>query len=145
MKLSRRVRLNAMIAGSGWTSIGEAEFEQLRTDLAPVSDHELRRLLRESRLPLAPLVEGVRQNSLQDLERTLCALAREYASGGPDRRQAIRRLVITARDHARLAARRTEAASGKAEMILWMNIWLESPEVFRAWVALRKLAPLASA
>ncbi|MGD0620830.1 MAG: hypothetical protein ABSB67_24665 [Bryobacteraceae bacterium] len=145
MKLSRRARLSAMIAGSGWTSIGEAEFEQLRTDLAPVSDHELRRLLREKQLPLAPLVEGVRQNSLQDLERTLRALALEYAPGGPDRRQAIRDLVITARNHARLAARRSEVASEKAEMILWMKTWLENPDTFETWVAIRKRNLSASA
>jgi hypothetical protein len=139
MKLSRRVRLSAMIQESGWTAIGEAEFEKLRVDLAPVSDHELRRLLRETGLLLTPMVEGIRQNSLQDLERTLCALAQEYAPGAPDRRRMVRTLVITARDHARLALRRSEVASEKAEMILWMNTWLESPEVFGAWVALRKL------
>jgi hypothetical protein len=137
MKLSRRARLSTMIEGSRWTNIGEAEFEQLRAGLAPVSDHELRRLLRETRLQLAPLVEGVRQNSLQDLERTLCTLALEYACGAPNRRQTIRTLVITARDHARLAARRTEVASEKTEMILWMKTWLENPEAFKTWVALR--------
>jgi hypothetical protein len=138
MKLSRRARLSAMIQESGWTAIDEAAFEQLRAGLAPVSDYELRRLLRESQLPLTPLVEGVRQNSLQDLERTLCVLAREYTCGDPDRRQTIRDLVITARDHARLATRRIEVASEKTEMILWMNIWLENPEAFETWVALRK-------
>jgi hypothetical protein len=138
MKLNRRARLSAMIAGSGWTAIGEAEFEQLRAGLAPVSDHELRRLLRESQLPLAPMVEGVRQNSLQDLEITLCELAQEYALGTPDRRQTIRTLVITACDHASLAARRSEMASEKTEMILWMKTWLENPEAFEAWVILRK-------
>jgi len=145
MKLSRRARLSGMIAGSGWTSVGEAEFEQLRAGLAPVSDHELRRLLRESQLSLAPLVEGVRQNSLQDLERTLCALALEYARKTPDRRQTIRTLVITARDHARLAARRSRAASEKTEMILWMKTWLENPDAFEAWIAIRKRNPGASA
>ncbi len=141
MKLSRRAHLSAIIAGSGWTAIGEAEFDQLKADLAAVSDRELRRLLRACPLPLTPLVEGVRQNSLQNLERTLCALAQEYALGAPDRRQTIRTLVITARDHARLAARRSEVASEKAEMILLMNTWLESHEVFETWVALRKLIP----
>jgi hypothetical protein len=145
MKLSRRARLSATIAGSGWTSIGEAEFEELRANLAPVSDYELRRLLRETQLPLAPMVEGVRQNSLQDLERTLCALVREYAPRAPDRRQTIRTLVILARDHARLAARRSEVASEKVEMILWMKTWLENPETFESWVILRKRNLEASA
>jgi hypothetical protein len=57
-----------------------------------------------------------------------------------DRRRAIRPLVITARDHARLAARRNQASPLKQEMILWMNTWLENPEAFSLWVALRKQA-----
>ena len=140
MKLSRRARFSACLEQKAWRAIGEAEFRQLVAELAPVSEHDVRRLLRESGLLLSPLVEGVRQSSLVDLERTLCALAEEYARAGVDRRRSIRRLVITARDHARLAARRTEAPPLKQEMILWMNTWLENPEAFSLWAVLRKQA-----
>jgi hypothetical protein len=140
MTLSRRARLGDCLERSGWRAIGEDQFRQLAAELAPVPEHELRRLLRESGLRLAPLVEGVRQNTLVELERTLCALAEEYVRAGVDRRRTIRRLAITARDHARLAARRTEASPLKREMILWMNTWLENPEAFSLWVVLRKQA-----
>jgi hypothetical protein len=137
---SRRARLSACLEGSGWGAIGEDEFGQLAARLAPISEHYLRRLLRESGLPLSPFVEGVRQSSFVELDRTLGALAGEYARAAVDRRRAIRRLVITARDHARLAARRNEAAPVKQEMILWMNTWLENPQAFSLWVVLRKQA-----
>ncbi|MGA3029027.1 MAG: hypothetical protein ABSF98_30170 [Bryobacteraceae bacterium] len=140
MKLSRRARLNACLERGGWLAIREDEFGQLLGELAPISEQQLRRLLRESALPLAPLVEGVRQSSLADLERTLCALAAEYAHANVEGRRAIRRLVITARDHARLAARRSDAPPSKQETILWMQTWLENPEAFSLWVVLRKQA-----
>jgi hypothetical protein len=138
MRLTRRMRLGDCFKRSGWQEVGEAEFRQLLAELAPVPEQELRRLLRASGLPLSPLVEGVRQGSLADLERTLGALTAEYRHAAADRRRVIRRLVITARDHARLAAKRTEAAPLKQEAILWMNTWLENPEAFPLWVVLRK-------
>lgn len=96
-----------------------------------------RELLRESGYPLDPLVEGVRQEDLASLERTLLALATLY-SQQPGARREIRKLVITAKDHARLAARNPELALSKQEMVLWMITWLENPEVFEAWVPLRR-------
>jgi len=127
--------------------ISEAEWADLRACLAPVSPGYLRRLLRASGLPLAPLVEGVRQGSFEELERTLLALGREYAAareaGARDRQEACRRLVIEAKDHARWAARRAADAAKKAvkkEMADWMLVWLEDPSVFPTWVRLRKRA-----
>jgi hypothetical protein len=139
-RMSRRERLRVYLEQSGWLAIGESQLHQLVADLAPIAEHQARRLLREAGLPLSPLVEGVRQSSLLELERTLCALAEEYARAAPDRRRTIRRLVITARDHGRLAARHSGAAPLKQEMILWMNTWLENPEAFCLWVVLRKQA-----
>ena len=43
--------------------IGEAEFASLLKALAPVSESYLRTLVRECGVPLAPLVEGVRQGT----------------------------------------------------------------------------------
>jgi hypothetical protein len=59
---------------------------------------------------------------------------------------AVRRLVITAKEHARLAARNPGKRPDKEEMILWLTTWLENPPVFREWVSLRRgIAGLAAA
>jgi hypothetical protein len=139
--------------------IGDREWRDLAALLAPVSESYLRRLLRESGRPLDPLVEGVRQDSPAEAERTLLALLGEYeaarAAGDRPRQQACRDRVILAKDHARLALRRLQskaAQSGgedperdrkhreKEELILWMITWLENPAVFRQWLALRQRA-----
>jgi hypothetical protein len=85
-------------------------------------------------------VEGVRQDSLPELERTLDALAAAYAAADPARRRTIRADVILARQHAGWAARGAppERAPEKEEMLLWLRTWLENPPLFPAWVALRK-------
>lgn len=124
--------------------IGEPEWEALLRLLAPVSESYLRRLLRDlSRnrgIPLAPLIEGVRQESFDALESSLLNLLAEYESGDAARRLRVRRAVIEAKDHARLAARNPEHAEQKNEMILWMLTWLENPTVFPQWVSLRRAA-----
>jgi hypothetical protein len=119
--------------------VGEPEWDELRKDLAPVSDTYLRKLLRESAVPLAPLVEGVRQESFDALEQSLGKMLEEYEHGSTARRTLIRREVITAKDHARLAARIEEKRRDKQEMVLWMLTWLENPPVFQEWVRLRRL------
>lgn len=121
--------------------IGDREWEQLQTLLAPISENYLRRLLRESGAPLAPLIEGVRQESLDALEASLMKLLDEYETGDRERQARIRRAIITAKDHARWALRRSEdKRAEKQEMILWMTTWLENPPLFREWVCLRRVA-----
>ncbi len=102
----------------------------IRAALGPISESYLRRLLRASGVPLDPLVEGVRQSGFDDLERTLTALAACDRSGA-------RRLVIEAKEHARLALKR-KPDPAREEMILWMLTWLENPDTFPIWVRLRK-------
>ncbi len=108
-----------------------------------MSETYLRRLLRSTGVPLAPLVEGVRQETFEELERTLLALSREYAeaAGGP-RARACRQAVIAAKDHARFVLRNPkttpEKRAQKQEMLLWMLTWLENPAVFPCWLRLRK-------
>jgi len=94
---------------------------------------------------LEPLVEGVRQEGYDDLQRTLCNLERVYAaaSGKEDRARAreCRRLVIEAKEHARFAGRRAKDEGKRAmkeEMVLWMLTWLDDPGVFPVWVELRR-------
>ena len=126
--------------------IGDAEQRQIRDLLAPTSDSYLRRLLRSCGVPLEPLVEGVRQDNYEDLERTLLALGEIYerASERGDRGLAtsVRREVLTAKEHARLAARSRRASAEvqplTQEMISWMTVWLEDPALYPAWLRLRK-------
>jgi len=118
--------------------IGEAEFAQLAAALAPVSDSYLRKLVRACGVPLEAMVEGVRQSTLDDLHASLLRLLEEYEHGNAERRMAVRRLVITAKDHARLAARNSEQRADKEEMILWLTTWLENPPLFEAWVRIRR-------
>ncbi|MBL8232488.1 MAG: hypothetical protein JNL98_28580 [Bryobacterales bacterium] len=124
--------------------IDEAMRDRVAAALAPVSAHMLRDLLRDCGCPLAPLVEGVRQDDLPQLERTLLSLAQEYRDGDARIRRAARDLVIEAKDHARLVTRNTKADPAKRlakeEMLLWMLTWLENPGVFEMWVGLRKAA-----
>jgi len=135
-KPAKRAELAAWLGrDSAPPKIGEAEFEALARELAPISESYLRKLLRESGAALAPMVEGVRQSNLDELESSLLALLDEFERSDAQRRSAVRRLVITAKDHARWASKRAE----KEEMILWLLTWLENPPVFRDWVRLRRI------
>ena len=120
--------------------IGEAEWEKLLSLLAPISENYLRRLLRESGIPLTPVVEGVRQESFDVLESSLSRLLAEYEPADAAMKKRIRSLVISAKDHARLAARSEEKRLEKEEMALWMLTWLENPPLFPQWVRLRRAA-----
>ncbi len=125
--------------------IDETEWSEALSRLAPISHSYLRRLLRGTGLPLAPLVEGVRQDTLEDLERTLLGLEGEYRTavegGDQQRTRTVRAVVIEAKNHAKWALRRArEKHADKQEMIRWMLTWLENPEAFPAWVGLRKVA-----
>ena len=107
-----------------------------------LSSKVLRTLLLSSGLPLAPRVEGVRQDNFPDLERTLLALAAEHSVGDAICRRQVRQQVISARQHAVWAARNPKVAPPRREMktevILWLHTWLENPSVFDVWVQLRK-------
>ncbi|MBL8217424.1 MAG: hypothetical protein JNK87_42275 [Bryobacterales bacterium] len=122
---------------------------KLRAQLGPVSDAMWRDLLRECGVPLAPLVEGVRQDTFANLERTLLLLWQEYAAADREGRRQCRALVIEAKDHARLAARNPKVSEDKRqqkeEMLLWMLTWLENPGAFELWVGLRKQRLAATA
>ena len=118
--------------------IGEMEWAMLHVDLAPISGSHLRRLLRESGVPLAPLVEGVRQENFEALESSLLRFLQEYERADPAGRLSVRQVVIEAKEHARWAARVPEKRAGKEEMALWMLTWLENPPLFPQWVKLRR-------
>jgi len=115
---------------------------RIRQQLPPMSDRTFRDLLRAADTPLAPLVEGIRQDDFHQLERSLLAYAQEYGDAPGDLQKQYRRAVILAKDHARLASRNEKLAAEKRaqkeEMVLWMLTWLENPQVFELWVPLRK-------
>ncbi len=131
-----RAEILAWLERQGARRVDEALAARLRAEFAGVSETTLRRALRESGLELDPVVEGVRQDSLDELERTLLALAAEYERGDPRRRRSVRELVLTAKRHAELASRKKP----KDEELLWLRTWLENPLVFAPWARLRRRA-----
>jgi hypothetical protein len=145
-KPSKRTTLRTLVEERRPDLITEAVFNELIEALAPISEGYLRRLLRETGIPLAPLVEGVRQDSAAALERTLLELELQYRdafeSGDGPRARACRNAVITAKEHARFALRSSrltpEERAAKEEVLLWMLTWLENPGIFPEWLALRK-------
>jgi hypothetical protein len=115
--------------------------------LGPISENYLRHLLAEIGIPVEAPFGGVRQKTFDELEQSLIEMEEAYASaqstGDRPRATQCRRVVIQAKDHARLAALspKTPAAKKtmKEEMVAWMLVWLENPAVFPTWVKLRKL------
>jgi hypothetical protein len=129
---SRKALTNDWLRGRHY--VGPAEFAELCA-LAGGTETYLRKLVRASGVAMHPLVEGVRQESFAELERTLLAMRPEPP---------YRTLVLVAKEHARLSLRsaRTNRAD-KQEMIAWMTIWLQTPDLFPQWLALRKRATAA--
>lgn len=130
MPSTKRTKLAEWIERETPAIIGLDEFDRLMEALAPITESYLRKLLRDSGVPLAPMVEGVRQSNLGALELSLLALLAEYESGDAAYKRAVRKLVITAKDHAKW--------THKDENLLWLTTWLENPPLFPAWARLRR-------
>ena len=145
---SVKQRLREYLTAECPPAITEAVWRSLLEVLAPVSESYLRDLLRQTELPFEQPYAGVRQHTLEELEKSLVELQHVYAeameAGNRDRARYCRRQVIAAKDRARFLARnpRTPAAkkAQKEEMAQWMLVWLENPEVFPTWVDARKRA-----
>ena len=145
-KISKKRKLGELLTEWGLQAIGEPEWRRLAAELAPISESYLRRLLRETGVPVEQPYAGVRQGTFEELEASLIAMEHVYAlareAGDRVRAQYCRAQVIEAKDHARLAARSPSASaekkSQKGEMIQWMLVWLENPAVFEEWAKLRK-------
>lgn len=121
-------------------SITEAVWLELRERLAPVSESYLRDLLRDTGLPFDQPYAGIRQHTLEELEQSLREMLQVYsaatAAGNRERARYCRRQVIAAKDRAKFLAKKHPP---KAEMVEWMLVWLENPEVFPAWAQARKI------
>ena len=145
-KTSIKRRLREYLAQEQPAAITATVWSGLVAHLAPVSESYLRELLRDTGLPFPQPYAGIRTHSFEELEASLREMLAVYlaAAAAGDRAQAryARRQVIGAKDRAGFQARsprtpepkRTE----KLEMVQWMMVWLENPEVFPAWVEARK-------
>jgi hypothetical protein len=119
--------------------ITESVWRDLATRLAPVSESYLRELLRDTKLPFDQPWAGVRQHTFEELEVSLREMLEVYteanAAGNREKARYCRRQVIAAKDRAKFLMKKV---AEKEEMVEWMLVWLENPEVFPAWVEARK-------
>jgi hypothetical protein len=143
---SKKQRILAWLTDRNWDRVTEVRAGEIARTFPDCSDDTRRAALLDSGVPLAPLIQGVVQDSYQHLEETLGALLAEYVaareSGDALRRQRIRSIVIQAKDHTELAAHNPKThdlkRAVKLEMALWLRTWLENPPVFPEWAELRR-------
>jgi hypothetical protein len=141
-------RLAEHLAARQINSIGETEWNELRSLLAPVSDSYLRDLLRATGIAFEQPWSGVEQHTLADLERSLLGMLGVYEAaaqaGDRDKARYARRQVIAAKERAKFLAATARLSEDKRtlklEMAQWMLVWLENPAVFPVWVEARKRA-----
>jgi len=118
---------------------------------ARVSDRYLVELAEKTGLPVAREVGGlppdlrdrVHFHDLAAAESSLLDLLREYQwAPNPARAADCRRAVLRAKDRlASLLGRAPLSAARRAEkqeIHQWFLVWLETPDLFPAWLALRK-------
>jgi hypothetical protein len=117
--------------------VSVVEWRALLADTG-LTETALRRVLRDLKVPVEPPYCGVRQTTLEELEASLIELEQVYHQGSPELQRYCRRVVIEAKDHARLASRHPRHRALKEEMVRWMLVWLENPEVFETWARLRR-------
>jgi len=145
-KRSKKALLGEYLREKRLASVTAPDWKDLLQQLAPISESYLRRLLRDTGVPVDAPYGGVNQKTFEELEQSLAAMEQVYSAArdSGDQRQAqdARNAVIEAKEHARFAARSTktspEKRAQKEEMIQWMLVWLENPGVFPAWVKLRR-------
>lgn len=136
--------MHEWLRSRGAGRVDEALAAEAAAAFPDCSARAMREAFLRSGLDVAPMVEGVRQENVEELERTLGALAEEYAAAGVERRRQIRGLVITARQHAEWGSRNRKTSEAqrecRMEALLWIRTWLENPAVFGAWAGLRRRA-----
>jgi hypothetical protein len=134
---TKKQRVLDFVAGRGWGEIGEKEWGELRSALSDISEMTLR----ASGIRINAPWRGVAAHSIDDLECSLRELSQVYDTR-PDLRRYCRDQVIAAKDRARWATRNLKSSESKrgmkAEMVVWMLVWLDDPAIFPTWVQLRK-------
>lgn len=97
----------------------------------------LRKQLLERGQDLHVLIEGVRQDTQENLERTLTALAAVYEEQPLE----ARRKVLESRMHLDFVLRKDPKNPLRRVVLLHLRTWLENPPVYPLWVALQKQKP----
>jgi hypothetical protein len=135
--VTKKQRVLNFIAAQGWGTIGETEWQELRSAFGDISETTLR----ESGIPIQAPWSGVAAHSIDELEASLREFSQVYEER-IDLRRYCRDRVIAAKDRARWSAGSTRVEESKrrmkAEMVEWMLVWLGDPAVFPAWVELRR-------
>jgi hypothetical protein len=145
---SVRQGLREYLAAENPPAVTEPVWGELLQRLAPVSESYLRELIRATGLPFEQPFAGIHQHTFEALEQSLRDMLAVYteaiAAGKRDRARYCRRQVIGAKDRAKFLAHNPRTSPDKQaikeEMVQWMLVWLENPEVFPAWVEVRKRA-----
>ena len=139
---SKQATIEAWLRERAPAQVELLDFDELLRLLAPITESSLRHRLRSTGVKLHPLVAGVDQDTLTALRDSLLALAGWYEKGTAETRRLTLQIVITAKDHAKLAARNRRVAPEKralkTEMIVWMLTWLENPSIFPLWAQMRE-------
>jgi hypothetical protein len=138
---SVKQQVREILAATEPQAITEAVWLSLLAQISPVSESYLRDLLRDTGLPFDQPYAGIRQHTLDELEQSLRGMLDVYltatAEANRPRARYCRRQVIAAKDRAKFLV---EKHPEKEEMVQWMLVWLENPEIFPAWVEARKRA-----
>lgn len=141
----RRAAIAALAEREKWEVVDAAAWDALRAAFGTVSERTLHHDLLDSGLPLHPLVEGVRLSTMEDLLRTLTALADCHRSAALAAAKGTvtpaRRRVLEARRKAETVLANPKVSQDKRaameEKFLWLRTWLENPELFTQWAPLR--------
>ena len=139
---SVKQRLREILAREQPPAITGAVWRDLLARLAPVSESYLRDLLRDTGMPFDQPWAGIRQHTLEELEESLRHMLEVYRTSDRDLARHCRRQVIAAKDRAKYLSKKKPE---KEEMVQWMLVWLENPEVFPVWVEARKKATRGAA
>lgn len=141
----RRAAIAALIEREQWPVVDRPAWQVLRAAFRTVSERTLLHDLLDGGFALDPLVEGVRLDTMENLFRSLTALAichqREGATARKGAITAARKCVLEARRKAEAVLRNPkvspEKKSAMEEKFLWLRTWLENPELFPEWASLR--------
>jgi hypothetical protein len=129
-----KANLDLLLADGG--VITPERFEKLLAE-SGLSAAYLRKQLLARNHPLDPLVEGVRQDTLENLTRCLSVLGEVYERQPKEARGK----VLDARRHLEFALRRDPESEFRKTVLLHLRIWLENPPIYGTWLALQRQKP----
>ena len=131
--MGKNVKRQFPVLLAGLEEITPNVFERLLLETGASGDY-LRRLLRGMPMRLHPLVEGVRQDGLENLSRTLTGLSEVYALDP----KASRDCVLESKRHAQILLAKQPEDAWRKVVLLHLNTWLENPAIYPVWSRLQK-------